>query len=235
MRIYIDVETIPSQAPDARDLVRQTIKPPGTLKKPETIAAWWESEAPAAIEEAYRKQSFDAAAGELVSISWASDDCTAARTAVRGPGEDERQLLSAFFTGVVALLDANAIRLADGRELWEGSPYFIAHNAPFDLGFLWRRSIILGIRPPFTLPAPNAREGKDYGCTMAQWAGYRGTISIDRLCRALDVETPKGDLDGSKVFDAWQAGELERIAKYNAADVLAVRTIWQRLYWEAAG
>ena len=34
----------------------------------ETIAAWWESEAPAAIEEAYRKQALDAAVGEIVSI-----------------------------------------------------------------------------------------------------------------------------------------------------------------------
>src|SRR5512139_4067132 len=74
MRIYIDVETLPSLATAARDLVRESIKPPGTLKKPESIAAWWENEAPAAIEEAWRKQALDAAAGELCAVGFASDE-----------------------------------------------------------------------------------------------------------------------------------------------------------------
>ncbi len=41
-------------------------------------------------------------------------------------------------------------------------------------------------------------------------------------------------MDGSQVFDAWLAGELDRIAKYNAADVIATRAIWHRLQWESA-
>jgi hypothetical protein len=67
MRLYFDIESIPSQAPDARDLVRATIKPPATYKKAETIAKWWEEDAPAAIEEAYRKQALDATSGELIT------------------------------------------------------------------------------------------------------------------------------------------------------------------------
>ena len=39
--------------------VRAAIKPPATLKKPESIAAWWASEADAAAQEAWRKQSLD--------------------------------------------------------------------------------------------------------------------------------------------------------------------------------
>jgi 3'-5' exonuclease len=234
MRIYIDVETVPSQAPKARENVRLAVKPPGNIKKPESIAEWWAKEGEAAIEEAYRRQSFDAAAGELVSISWAGDDCNEAHSAVRGPGESEGAMLAMFFGQLQAHLQANAIRDLRGNEIWEDAPYFIAHNASFDLGFLWRRSIILGMRPPFKVPDPSAREGKDYGCTMARWAGYRGTIGMDRLCCALGVETPKGDMEGGMVFDAWLSGETERIARYNGADVLAVRAIWHRLNWEAA-
>ncbi len=48
------------------------------------------------------------------------------------------------------------------------------------------------------------------------------------------MPTPKGDMDGGQVFDAWLAGELDRIAKYNAADVVATRAIWHRLQWETS-
>lgn len=231
MRIYIDLETVPSQAPDARELVKASIKPPATHKKPETIAAWWENEAPAAIEESYRKQALDATHGEIVSIAWCSDDCIGATVAIRSKADDERVVLAQFFGQLQAHLSDNAIRTPDGRELWESDPFFVAHNATFDLAFLWRRSIILGIRPPFAIPSPNAKLGS-YGDTMTAWAGNRGTIGLDKLCRALRVPTPKGDLDGSKVFDAWLAGELDRIAKYNAADVLATRECWRRMNWE---
>lgn len=40
MRIAIDIETIPSQEPHALADVRDTIAPPATLKKAESIAAW---------------------------------------------------------------------------------------------------------------------------------------------------------------------------------------------------
>jgi len=233
MRIYFDVETAPSQAADAREQVKASIKPPGTLKKADSIAAWWENESPAAIEEAYRKQSFDASVGELISISWATDD-SEAQTVIRAHGESECDMLADFFRQLQATLEADAIRDHRGDLIYDDAPYFIAHNAQFDLGFIWRRSIILGIRPPFRIPGPNAREGKDYGCTMKAWAGFKDTISLDRLCRALGIATPKGDLDGSKVFDAWLAGETKRIGLYNRCDVIATRECWHRLNWEAA-
>ena len=232
MRIYFDVETVPSQAEDARDLVKAATKPPATYKKPESIAAWWETEAPAAIDEAYRKQSFDASVGELVSISWCDDDMPEASTVIRSKDENEGLMLRRFFGQLDAHFKLHAIRDQRGTELWEDSPFFIGHNAAFDLGFIWRRAIILGVRPMFKLPGPNAREGKDYACTMRAWAGWKDTISLDRLCKALKVQTPKGDLDGSKVFDAWLAGELDRIATYNRADVIATRECWRRITWE---
>lgn len=232
MRIYFDVETIPSQHPNARALAREGVRPPATYKKPESIAKWWEEEGEAAVEEAYRKQALDAASGELVSISWCTDD-TEPETAIRGVGDTEAKVLRGFFDGVLALIEANTLRPGHGAPEWPPEPYFIAHNAPFDLGFIWRRAIILGIRPPFRLPSPGAREGKDYGDTMAAWAGYRQTIGLSRLCRALGLPDPKVAGDGGQVFDLWLAGELERIATYNQGDAAAVRDCWRRLQWES--
>ena len=69
MRIFLDVETVPSQAPGARDLVRRSIKPPATMTVPSTIEKWWAERSADAIEEAYRKQSLDGGLhGELRAV-----------------------------------------------------------------------------------------------------------------------------------------------------------------------
>lgn len=231
MRIYLDIETLPSLAPDARILARAGVKPPGNYKKAESIAEWWKTEGEAATEEAYRKGALDGATGELCAIGYAGDD-TEPASLVRGLGEPEGDFLRRALAAIDELADTFATIGPDGHN-WKADPFFICHNAPFDLGFLMRRCWALGIRPAFKLPPPSAREGRDYGDTMTLWAGNRGTIGLDRLCRALGVPSPKADgMDGSQVFDLWQSGEHERIATYNAADVRAVRACWHRLQWE---
>ena len=233
MRIYLDIETLPSLAPEALDLARAGVKPPGNFKKAESIAEWWKTEGEAAVAEAHRRQALDAASGELCAIGFAADD-TEPVSLVRERQEPEPDFLRRGLAAVAFLVDSGCTTGADGT-LWPMQPYFIAHNAPFDLGFLMRRCWVNGIRPAFKLPPPSAREGKDYGDTMTTWAGYRNTIGLDRLCRALGVPSPKAEgMDGSQVYDLWQAGEHERIATYNAADVRAVRACWHRLNWEAA-
>jgi hypothetical protein len=233
LRTYLDIETLPSLAPDARILARAGVKPPGNYKKAESIAEWWKTEGEAAIEEAYRKGALDGATGELCAVGFAGDDGEPA-SLVRGLGEPEGDFLRRALAELRALADADSVTGADGTP-WPVQEYFIAHNASFDLGFLLRRCWALGIKPPVKLPLPSARPGRDYGCTMELWAGSRGTIGLDRLCRALGVPSPKADgMDGSQVFDLWQSGEHERIATYNAADVRAVRACWHRLQWEAA-
>jgi hypothetical protein len=231
MRIYVDLETLPSLATDALELARAGVKPPGNYKKAETIAAWWESEGETAAMEAHRKQALDAASGELCAVGFASDDSEPV-SLVRDRHEPEPDFLRRALAGVDALFDTFASVGPDGHN-WKADPYFICHNAPFDLGFLLRRCWVHGIRPPFKLPPPSAREGKDFGDTMTLWAGPRERISLDRLCRALNVPSPKADgMDGSRVFDLWLAGDSEAIGRYNCADVIATRACWRRLNWE---
>ena len=229
MQIIFDIETIPSQQPDAREQVRASIKPPGTLKKPESIAAWWANEADAAVEDAYRRQSLDGGlAGEIISIAACTPD---GRQWVRCRTQDEKEseLLLAFGAQVENWIDQDARAVAEGFN-YAQDPFLIAHNAAFDLGFLWRRCIVNGVRLPFKVPGPMARAGQHYGDTMLQWAGYGNRVSLDALCRALGVPSPKDDgMDGSKVLDAWLAGEHERIAQYNLADAVATLAVWERL------
>jgi hypothetical protein len=230
MQITIDIETIPSQQAGARDHCRASIKPPGTLKKPESIAAWWKDEADSAVEDAYRKQSLDGGLhGEIISIAIAASDDDAGWVYCRKQGEAESLVLEMFACAVRDRLQIVANRGGEGFT-FAAEPYFIAHNASFDLGYIWRRTIVNGVRLGFKFPTPAARSGKDYGDTMLMWAGFGNRVSLDALCRALSVPSPKdGGIDGAGVYDAWLAGEHERIAAYNLRDTLATRDVWHRL------
>lgn len=231
MNIFLDVETVPSQHPEALAAIRSTLKPPAALKKPESIAAWWANESEAAAQEAWRKQSLDGGtAGEIVSIAVCGEDGPG-WVRCRAPGESEAALLESFGQQVQAMLDRAAFTGPDGRAWPVGEPHFVAHNAAFDLGYLWRRCAVHGVRLPFRLPGPLARAGRDYTCTMLSWAGYGGRVSLDSLCRALGVTSPKdGGIDGSQVFDRWLAGHTDAIERYNLKDALAVREVWNRLH-----
>ncbi len=230
MNLFFDIETLPSLAPDARATARAAVRPPATHKKPETIAAWWQTEGEQAAESAYRKQALDAASGELCAIGFADDNMTPV-SLVRNRDEPEAAFLKRALSAIDTLIATWSATGPDGA-LWPVEPFFIAHNAVFDLGFLRRRCWVNGIELPFSFPPPMARPGKDYGCTMTLWAGHRDTISLDRLCRALGVPSPKDDgMDGAQVLDRWLAGDYDSIERYNIADVAACRACWQRMTW----
>ena len=232
MNLFIDVETIPSQQPLALTDAAAGVRPPGTLKKPESIAAWWATDAVAAAQEAWRKQSLDGGTkGEIVSIA-VTDGEGREWVHCRAQGESEAMLLKAFIQKVEDWTFETAARVSGAASAWPLDDHrLVAHNAAFDLGFLWRRMAVNFVRIPKWLPSPSARAPRDYCDTMALWAGYGKFISLDALCAALGVPSPKeaGAMDGSKVFDAWLAGEHKAIAAYNLEDARAVASVWHRL------
>ena len=56
-----------------------------------------------------------------------------------------------------------------------------------------------------------------------------GPTTLDVVCWALGIESPKGEMDGSMVAPAYDRGEIEEIARYNLADVRATTAVYQRL------
>lgn len=228
MRLFFDVETLPSLSPDAREEVRKTIRPPANYKKPETIAEWWANEGEAAVERTYRSQALDAAQGELCAVGFATD-AMAPVSLVRELAESEGVFIRRALAAIEQLRQ-DASPSAD----WPAEPYFIAHNAAFDLGFLLRRCWVHGVKPPFTLPEPNSRPGRDFGCTMTLWAGPRERIALSAICKALGLPDPKAEgIDGGDVLDLWREGRHQELAAYNVRDVAGVRAVWYRLHWEA--
>lgn len=242
MNLTIDIETIPSQRPDILEDIRASkqveldaallaIAPPGNYKKQETIDAWMADEAPKVaaglqlafdhdVDAAYRKTSLDGAFGEICVIGWAIDD--GAPQAVFSDN-NERLVLTVFAEAL-----AKQIKPSDNF-----STTVIGHNVVnFDLRFITQRSIIHRVRPHMVIGrAAMAKpwETEKVFDTMVQWSGAGKTIKLDKLCKALDVPTPKNGIDGSKVWDFVRSGKIRDVAEYCKRDISATRDVFRRM------
>jgi hypothetical protein len=107
----------------------------------------------------------------------------------------------------------------------------VGHNIiGFDLPFIYQRCLVNSIpaRPPINLGEYNVRGVFD---TMkAWWLGSRNRVGLDDIAWALGIESSKtGEVEGSKVFDLYQAGRLAEIREYNLNDVRVTRKVYERL------
>ena len=136
--LIFDLESIPSQLPDIREELARNIEPPGNISKAETIAAWHAEKKPALIEEAYLKTSFDGGLGQVACIGFAIDDEPPVSFAVcELSHDDERKIIQDFFC---VITDAGLV-------------HYVGHNViGFDFPFLWKRCMLLGIKPPASFP-----------------------------------------------------------------------------------
>lgn len=250
--LYIDIETIPAQRPDVLEEIRASkqeeltaalaaIKPPGNYKKQETIDEWWANEAPAKkaelqaafdadVEETYRRTGLDGAFGQICVIGYAIDD-------------GEPQYLTAddlTAASEVVLLESFACVLTDlipHSELFTTT--VIGHNvAAFDLRFLVQRHIVNNVRPHMIIArAAQAKpwEQDKVFDTLVQWGGMGAKAggSLDKICKALRIPSPKDGIDGSKVWDFVRDGRLQEVADYCARDVAATRAVHRRMTFAA--
>lgn len=211
--VYFDLETIPCQDPDFLAVLERKVQPPKTIKKPESIANWLSENRASAAKEALAKTSFDGGRGHICTISWAKNDSPIAVRHAKTVA-DERLVIQDFF----ADLDPYH------------SEMLVGHNiAGFDIGFLRKRAIALGI----TMPTPQSmpRDPKPWDRTildtMFAWAGGTNRISMNELCDILGIAGKDG-FDGSMVAAAWAAGEHDKIAEYCKDDVWRTREIHKR-------
>lgn len=211
--VYFDIETIPDQSPDALSKAMAQVKPPASLKKPESIAAWMQESAREAALEALHKTGLDGGAGHVCTIAWAKNggDIEVRHAA---SVNEEHGVISDFFASL---------------DPWH-SEVLVGHNiSGFDIPFLLKRAVILGLPLPDRASFP--RDPKPWDSrifdTMTAWAGAKDRISMDRLCAALGIPGKDG-IDGSAVAAAWAAGEHDQIAEYCRDDVARVRAIHQK-------
>jgi 3'-5' exonuclease len=216
--IYLDIETIPAERQDVRDFIAKGVTPPATYKLADSIAKWHKEQGPAAIDEAVCKTSFDGAFGRVVCIGYDLHDTGKPETIY---GLDEAFILNQF---------NNALNIIP-VNMWSAMT-IVGHNVVnFDLRFLWQRYLINGIRPHaiinMSVSAKLWDTTKVYD-TMAQFAGYGKTISLDKLCLAFGIEG-KGEVSGADVWPMVQAGKLDDVARYCEHDVMITRDVYKRM------
>lgn len=246
--IVIDIETIPDQQEGALEAFikqeQENFSPPSTLTKEQAAAdlgmtdkseikftskdamiAMWverfrEEKAPEVAEQKWRKTSFDGSRGEIVVIGFECLGHGEPTTFYRQRDEPESMLLAVFFEAIQSKLrHANS----HGEQL-----RFIGHNIEeFDLRFLWQRAVINNIEPPCNLTM--SRYSERIFDTMTQWAGFGKRISLDNLCKALNVPSPKIGIDGSMVWDYVRDGRILEVAEYCRDDVTATRRCFQKM------
>lgn len=224
MELFIDIETVCSQDPSVKDELAAGILPPGNISKAETIAAWMVEKRPALIEEAYLKTSFDGGFGQVCVIGLAYDDEPARSYAVGDlSSAAETKLLQDFFCDLTdAYSPTRRVRV-------------VGHNhVAFDLRFLWQRAMVLGVKPPVhMLPRdPKPWDDNVYD-TMIAWAGARGTVSMDKLCRAFGIPG-KGAISGADVWPMVQAGRISEVRAYCEQDIERTRAIYRRMTFAGA-
>src|SRR5437016_14379985 len=108
----------------------------------------------------------------------------------------------------------------------------VGHNIiGFDLPFIFQRCLAnnMAARPFVNLGEYNVRGVFD---TMRAWwlGDRRSRVSLDDIAWALGLESSKtADVEGSRVFDLYQAGKLLEIREYNLNDVRVTRKVYERI------
>jgi predicted 3'-5' exonuclease similar to PolB exonuclease domain len=107
----------------------------------------------------------------------------------------------------------------------------VGHNIiGFDLPFIFQRCLVhcMPAQPFVNLSDYHVRGVFD---TMHQWwLGAKRSVSLDDLAWALGIESSKtADVEGSKVFELYQAGMLAEIREYNLNDVRLTRKVYERM------
>ena len=172
--------------------------------------------------------SFDGSAGEIITIGYAVGNATGGGgvpcVLQRTDTISERTIIQEFFDNLKIHCEVINLHPSHATFTW------IAHNAAFDLPFLFKRCVILNINTHGIAIPHNQRHGNGkVFCTMTEWMGFGAKAggSLDNICNALGMDG-KGDFDGSMVGAAFENGEFKKIADYCLSDVANTLEIYNR-------
>lgn len=212
--LFLDIETLPADEASHNALgYLYERKQEKARKRAGTTEG---APVPAAVDSKDFEQfllgtSFDGAFGRILCIGYAVDD--EPTDVLTG---DECDILRRFW------------------ELARTVRRFVGHNVmDFDLRFIYQRSIVCGIRPSVDLSFARYRCDPIYD-TMKEWVKWSNTnVGLEHLALALGIPTPKEGIDGSQVFDFYNAGKLDEIANYCKRDVETTRAVYKRMTFAA--
>lgn len=200
--MYLDIETVPAE--EAKHEMLREIH----TKKIEKFKKTAPAKAEETFEEYLAATGLDGAFGRIACIAYAYDN---------GP--------------VQTIFGAEADIINEWWRAARGVDLYVGFNLlDFDLRFIYQRSIILGIKPPFFISFAKYRSEPVYD-VMWEWSKWgQNKISLDVLCKALSIPSPKGgEVEGYTVGKAFAEGKIKQICEYCSRDVEATRAIYKRI------
>lgn len=200
MKLFLDIETLPV-AGNQLGIIKQFYQ---EVKEKKGILT-----KPGVDFETYmRNTSFQGEFGRIFCIGYAVDDNKA--ECLSG---DEKEILQKFW------------------DLARNATLFVGHNIiEFDLRFIYKRSVIHGIKPSRDLSFARYRSDPIFD-TMKEWEKWASQgASLHKLSIALGLASPKEEgIDGSKVYDYYLAGKQDEIIKYCIRDIKATREVYKKI------
>lgn len=219
--LFLDIETVPQH--DGHENLPDDWKP------------LWETKASYLIrnkehettQSIYARAGIYAEFGKIVCISCG---------VIQGSGEEKKLVLKSFCGDDEKLLLHEFSEMLS-RWAFDGTKFLCAHNGKeFDFPYLCRRLIINQLPIPEILKLHGKKPWDvPHLDTLELWkfGDYKSYTSLDLLARTLGIETPKDDIDGTKVHEVyWKEKNLTRIVTYCQKDVITVAQIFLRMQGE---
>jgi hypothetical protein len=226
----IDIETIP--LPAFKERAAQRLKRAMQLgKMSEELQQRYYEDQTAEEERAYRSGSLAATSGRVLSI--AVHIGSVAGVEIEGVEQSQSEHVFGIDSDgqeqseLQALTDFLAVMKRFDPDIDE----IVGHNViGFDLPFIFQRCLVndIAFRPFVNLSEFNVRGVYD---TMHRWwLGSKNRVALDDLAWALGMESSKTEeVEGSRVFELYQAGRLAEIREYNLNDVRVTRKVYERM------
>lgn len=221
--LYIDIETCPDLTPGALERCIAGVEPPGQYKKPESIAEWKAQNAAVAGKHQWLRTALDPMCGGVyvIGYSYTSGGDRESGCFSRDPRtESETGFLDRALDHIASLV------YAVGQP---GSPRWIGWNhIGFDIPFLAKRCVLLGIKPALALPIGHRYNGDRVLDLMQSWGGGpREYVKQAEVARAMGM--PEVQPDGAGLWEAVEAGGIEVAAAKCAADIAQLVDIHRRM------
>jgi predicted PolB exonuclease-like 3'-5' exonuclease len=218
--IFFDIETIPTDNQDLINKLVKDVKAPSNYKDEEKIISYIAEKKTEVIE----KTALNGFYGRVLCVSFAIDDGDI-NTLYLDDFDDYREFLEHVYDNLTA---SKYIYDYDFRCKIKHEQLCGHGIQSFDLPFLSRQMVINGLKPLIEF---NCKTWgiKAFDTMTAMQFGDNSYVSLENLCLAFGVKSPKGELDGSKVWQAYQDGKHDKIKAYCADDVRATREIYYKM------
>lgn len=210
---YFDIETIPLGEPLSVDELWEQVPKSYSKKKQEE---WVENKQ----DEEFRKRALHSLKGRLVSVAIAVDE----------EADDVGGIK------VVPYMEKEKDMIDELADWIRSFPQYTTYGwcgkniKEFDMLWLMHRFLKYGKTDLIINLPSNSRDKRLVDLQdLFAFTAYKKYYSMEEICTYLGMNVKRDGMDGSKVFDMFKAGELDKIYKYNAEDVYDNRQLHNKL------